>query len=72
VTRPTSRASGAPQAVMAAPTAKDERAAIVVDGLTKRFGERTAVEAVSFSVGFGAVFGFLGPNGRKRPGCTCV
>jgi ATPase subunit of ABC transporter with duplicated ATPase domains len=66
MTRPASRASRAPEAVMAVPTGKDEGAAIVVDGLTKRFGQRTAVEAVSFSVGFGEVFGFLGPNGAGK------
>ena len=38
-------------------------AAITVEGLTKRFGERTALADVSFSVGWGEVFGFLGPNG---------
>ena len=41
--------------------------ALVVDHLTKRFGERTAFEDVSFSVAQGEVFGFLGPNGQERP-----
>ncbi|MGD0981959.1 MAG: ABC transporter ATP-binding protein [Solirubrobacteraceae bacterium] len=40
--------------------------AIAVDGLTKRFGERTALADVSFSVGWGEVFGFLGPNGAGK------
>ena len=40
--------------------------AIVVDHLTKRFGERTAFEDVSFSVAQGEVFGFLGPNGAGK------
>lgn len=40
--------------------------AIVVDGLTKRFGERTAFADVTFSVGYGEVFGFLGPNGAGK------
>jgi ABC-2 type transport system ATP-binding protein len=39
---------------------------IVVEHLTKRFGERLAVEDVSFSVGAGEVFGFLGPNGAGK------
>jgi ABC-2 type transport system ATP-binding protein len=40
--------------------------AITVEGLTKRFGERTALAEVSFSVGWGEVFGFLGPNGAGK------
>ena len=40
--------------------------AIWVEGLTKRFGERTALADVSFSVGWGEVFGFLGPNGAGK------
>jgi ABC-2 type transport system ATP-binding protein len=39
---------------------------LVVEQLTKRFGERVAVEEVSFSVGAGEVFGFLGPNGAGK------
>src|SRR5258708_6587633 len=40
--------------------------ALVVEHLTKRFGERLAVDDVSFSVGAGEVFGFLGPNGAGK------
>jgi ABC-2 type transport system ATP-binding protein len=40
--------------------------ALDVRGLTKRFGERTAFSEVSFSVGYGEVFGFLGPNGAGK------
>ena len=40
--------------------------ALVVDHLTKRFGERTAFEDVSFAVAQGEVFGFLGPNGAGK------
>ena len=39
---------------------------IEVEHLTKRFGHFTAVEDVSFSVGKGAIFGFLGPNGSGK------
>jgi ABC-2 type transport system ATP-binding protein len=40
--------------------------AVEVSHLTKRFGERTAVDDVSFSVTRGEVFGFLGPNGAGK------
>jgi ABC-2 type transport system ATP-binding protein len=37
-----------------------------VRGLTKRFGERLALEDVSFAVGQREVFGYLGPNGSGK------
>jgi ABC-2 type transport system ATP-binding protein len=40
--------------------------AVVVEHLTKRFGDRVAFDDVSFEVGFGEVFGFLGPNGAGK------
>jgi ABC-2 type transport system ATP-binding protein len=40
--------------------------ALEVRELTKRFGERTAFSDLSFSVGYGEVFGFLGPNGAGK------
>jgi ABC-2 type transport system ATP-binding protein len=43
-----------------------EGPALVVEQLTKRFGERVAVDDVSFSVEPGEVFGFLGPNGAGK------
>src|SRR3954447_20526525 len=39
---------------------------IECEGLTKRFGNFTAVDQVSFSVGKGSIFGFLGPNGSGK------
>lgn len=36
---------------------------IRAEGLTRRFGEFTAVDHVSFAVGAGEVVGYLGPNG---------
>lgn len=40
--------------------------AVVVRGLTKRFGEFTAVDAIDFSVNEGEIFAFLGPNGAGK------
>ncbi len=40
--------------------------AIEVVGLTKRYGERLAVDGISLSVGVGEVFGLLGPNGAGK------
>ena len=41
-------------------------AAIEVHDLTKRFGELTAVDHLSFEVDAGTVVGFLGPNGAGK------
>jgi ABC-type multidrug transport system ATPase subunit len=41
-------------------------AMIECDGLTKRFGNLTAVDHASFFVGRGSIFGFLGPNGSGK------
>lgn len=43
-----------------------ENAAIQTRGLTRRFGELTAVDNVTFSVAPGQFFGFLGPNGAGK------
>src|SRR5262249_60041300 len=42
------------------------RPALRVEGLTKSFGERTALDGLTFEVGRGEVFGFLGPNGAGK------
>ena len=39
---------------------------IQVEGLTKRFGDFTALDSVSFQVGEGEIFGLLGPNGAGK------
>ncbi|MEU4411438.1 ATP-binding cassette domain-containing protein [Streptosporangium sp. NPDC023963] len=39
---------------------------IQIDGLTKRFGDRTAVDDLTFTVEPGRVTGFLGPNGAGK------
>jgi ABC-2 type transport system ATP-binding protein len=40
--------------------------AVAVEELTRRYGAFTAVDAVTFAVGQGEVFGFLGPNGAGK------
>jgi ABC-2 type transport system ATP-binding protein len=40
--------------------------AIAIEGLTKRYGDVTAVDDLSFTVRPGAVTGFLGPNGAGK------
>ena len=47
-------------------SAANGKPALWVDHLTKRFGERTAFQDVSFTVASGEVFGFLGPNGAGK------
>jgi lipooligosaccharide transport system ATP-binding protein len=49
---------------MPSPAAKP--ALIHARGLTKRFGELTAVDGIDFDVAPGEAFGFLGPNGAGK------
>jgi ABC-2 type transport system ATP-binding protein len=39
---------------------------IIVKDLTKRFGDFTAVDAISFEISKGEIFGFLGANGAGK------
>lgn len=40
--------------------------AIEVRGLTHRYGDKTAVDAVDFAVPWGSIVGYLGPNGSGK------
>ena len=60
--------SGAPTAAaraqLAPPIARTSL--LKVSGLTRRFGERTALDHLSFEVWPGEIFGLLGPNGAGK------
>ncbi len=45
---------------------RPEAPAIETQGLTKRFGERTALDGIDLQVPRGCAFGFLGPNGAGK------
>ncbi|MBK8459155.1 MAG: ABC transporter ATP-binding protein [Micropruina sp.] len=53
-----------PEALRGTPVNPD--AAISVRGLTKRFGDFSAVDGIDVDVPRGQVFGFLGPNGSGK------
>jgi ABC-2 type transport system ATP-binding protein len=46
----------------------DSKSSVIIEvaELTKRFGDVTAVDRISFVVGQGELFGFLGPNGAGK------
>ncbi len=46
--------------------AAHETRAVSVSHLTRRFGDFTAVDDISFAVAEGEIFGFLGPNGAGK------
>src|SRR5215468_5742869 len=53
-------------ATVPAPSASSTSSLIHARGLTKRFGEFTAVDGIDFDVAPGESFGFLGPNGAGK------
>ena len=42
-------------------------AVIQIEGLTKRYGEFTALDGLSMQVGQGQILGFIGPNAQVKP-----
>ena len=48
------------------PESSEPQAPVSVRHLTRRFGDFTAVDEVSFEVRTGQIFGFLGPNGAGK------
>ena len=45
---------------------KNGAAVIEVQGMTKRFGELTAVDYVDLTVRAGEIYGVIGPNGSGK------
>jgi ABC-2 type transport system ATP-binding protein len=62
----TAVAASAPAAVSMATVTGQRQSGITVAALTRRFGELTAVDAVSLEVHSGEVFGLVGPNGSGK------
>jgi ABC-2 type transport system ATP-binding protein len=61
-----SHPANAAGALAEAPDPTSAGMAIETSGLTKRFGERTAVDGIDLLVPRGSAFGFLGPNGAGK------
>ncbi len=48
------------------PGRQDGTTVVEAEGLTKQFGDFTAVDRISFRIGQGEIFGLLGPNGAGK------
>lgn len=51
---------------ISSPSMNEQKVTLRLEGVTKRFGDFTAVEDLSIDVKAGRVFGFLGPNGAGK------
>lgn len=51
---------------LAEPTSGTDGWSLTVDHVTKRYGSRTVVDDLTFTVPAGRVTGFLGPNGSGK------
>jgi ABC-2 type transport system ATP-binding protein len=45
---------------------KNDKFSVIVEGLTKKFGDFMAVDHINFTIERGEIFGFLGPNGAGK------
>jgi ABC-type multidrug transport system ATPase subunit/Zn-dependent protease len=63
---PRSRPHTAPEALMKNGGQGSQETAVVLDGVSKRYGEVRALDGVSLTVGRGEFFGVLGPNGAGK------
>jgi len=65
--RPGKQASVAPAAVKVRPSRPASAGDVIqIENLTKRFGRKTVVSSLTFSVPRQTLFGFLGPNGAGK------
>jgi ABC-2 type transport system ATP-binding protein len=58
--------AAAPAGTKGEPPGAEGKPAIVAESLTRTFGAFTAVDAISFTVADGEIFGFLGANGAGK------
>jgi ABC-2 type transport system ATP-binding protein len=56
----------ATEADMTSPPLSSDAVAVRADGLTKRYGDTVAVDALTLDIHRGEVFGLLGPNGAGK------
>ncbi|HEV2951954.1 MAG TPA: ABC transporter ATP-binding protein, partial [Actinomycetota bacterium] len=69
MTDPASSPNGAAataDALSGADAMPDAGAAVVIDGVTKRFGDDTAVDGISLTVRTGTILGVIGPSGSGK------
>src|SRR5206468_2141584 len=55
-----------PTPIPSASSPPARQAIIIVDHVSKRFGDTTAVDDLTFAVSEGEIFGFIGPSGSGK------